>query len=99
MYSMFVQNVFKMYSMLYIFKNIQILVYLQNFKMYSMFSQNLSCNSGIEWVISYTLCRSCAESVPGLCRIWRGILTLALAKTTSLIPRQSEEVALKHSLC
>ena len=42
------------------------------------------------------LCRSCAGAVPELCRIWRGILTLA---STSSIPRQSDEVFMKHNLC
>ena len=41
--------------------------------------------------------RICAESASkqasDLRRIWRGILTLALVKTTSLIPRQSNIVA------
>ena len=32
-------------------------------------------------------------------RIWWEILTLALAKTTSSIPRQSDAVALKPNLC
>ena len=36
----------------------------------------------------------------GFVRIWRGILTLTLTLTpTSLIPRQSDEVAMKHNLC
>ena len=43
--------------------------------------------------------RICVGSASDLRRIWWGILTLALAKTTSSIPRQSDEVAMKHSLC
>ena len=39
---------------------------------------------------------NCAGAVSNLCRIWRGILTLA---PTSSIPRQSDEVAMKHNLC
>ena len=41
----------------------------------------------------------CVGSASDLRRIWWGILTLALAKTTSSIPRQSDEVAMKHNLC
>ena len=43
--------------------------------------------------------RICVGVSSDLRRIWWGILTLALAKTTSSIPRQSDEVALKPNLC
>ena len=59
------------------------------------------------WVKSWQLCRICGGSVADfvadlwriLCRIWRRILTLALTLApASLIPRQSDEIALKYNL-